>query len=112
MSALLVNQFQGNVDGNLARVPGFDDEVGEGVDEEATVVTAQQCVGEDFFMLPGGALVELFAHPAATALTLRVNLVEELELLLLRRELVDVPLDNLQVKYGVQLFENCHWVRG
>jgi hypothetical protein len=112
MSVFLVNQFQGDVDGNLPRVPCLDDEPCERVQKESAVVAAQQCVGKDFFILPGSPNIELLAHPAPAPFAPRVHSVEELEFLLLGREFVDVPLDELQMKFRVQFFEDAHEVRG
>jgi hypothetical protein len=93
---------------NLCCAATFYHQASEWLEKEATVGTAKQSVGQEVLIVPGGTPVELLLHEFTTAFAAAVQSIEELELLTLGRQLVGVPLDELEMKFRVELLEDGH----
>ena len=96
MSSVII-QVWGQVDGNLGSATTVENEVGKGLEQEATVVTAEQGLGQDGFAIEGYPPVELLVQLAPTALAPTLSPIEEFQLSQFWRELVLVPLDHLEM---------------
>ncbi len=72
-----------------------------GVDEETAFLTAEERLWQQTITPPGYAGVKLAYHAISAALTLAMRLVERVLSSSLWGQLVNVPLDELQVEFGV-----------
>lgn len=94
--------------GNLGWAAALNHKAREWLEQEATVGAAEKGVRQSVIALPGSTDVVLLLHEFSTALAATVQPVEELELLPLGCQLVGVPLDELEMKFGVELLEDGH----
>ena len=101
-------QAWGDGDGNLGWTPAIENQPSEGLEQESAVGAAQEGVGHDVVMLPSSPRVELLLHEFPAPLASTVQSIEELVGLGLGRQLILVPLDEFQMKFGVELFEDGH----
>lgn len=86
---------------NLGGAAGVQDDPRLGVDEEATLLAAEERLRQQPLSSPGYPRVELPHHAVAAALALAVRLVERVLGSSLRSQRVNVPFDELQVELGV-----------
>lgn len=76
--------------------------------EKPTIVALQESLGEKSLTLPCGAGIDFFSQHLSATLTFSMRLVECFKLVRLRRQLIFVPFDQLQMKLRVELFEQRH----
>lgn len=86
---------------NLGSAAGVQDDSRLGVDEEATLLAAEERLRQQPSASPSYPGVELPHHAVAAALALAVRLVERVLNSSLRGQFINVPFDELQVELGV-----------
>lgn len=93
---------------NLRSAAHVQDESCLGVEEVPALLAAKEEAGQCVIRRPSDAHIQLLHHgvPASTALP--VGLQKRFSPAMLGGQDIFVPLDEFQMKLGVQLFEDCH----
>jgi hypothetical protein len=93
---------------NLRSAAHVQDEPCLGVEEVPALLAAKEEAGQCVIRRPGDTHIQLLHHGVPTPTALPVGLQKRFSPAMLGGQDIFVPLDEFQVKLGVQLFEDCH----
>ena len=108
MTLLILDKHGSRIGRDLGGAPTVQDDPREGLDQEAAIVTTQECPGDQSPVDPCGTPIQLFSECTPASFARPVQLVERLVCLEGGGEFVSEPFDELKVERGVEFVIYTH----